>query len=79
MNTAELLLKEIEAWLRDHDMTETRFSVESCGDRNAVRSLRARNSITTPRMDQMRAYMRNFKPPKPVKRKPTRRGAEVTA
>jgi hypothetical protein len=79
MKTAEILLREVEAFMLKHDVPETRFGLESCNDKAAIRYLREKGVITSTRMDQMRDYMRNYKPTPAKRRRPVRRGAEVAA
>jgi len=58
MNTAEKLLKEIEAFCDRHGMSETAFGREVACDNHMVSRIRREKSLTTRRLDKIREFMR---------------------
>jgi len=58
MNTAEKLLKEIEAFCLRHRMSETAFGREVARDNHMVSRIRKEKSLTTRRLDKIRDFMR---------------------
>jgi hypothetical protein len=66
MSEHEKLLCEIEAFLLRTQIGQTRFGVESMGDRSLVTRLRSGKSVTLKSADRIRAYMRAN-----VKKKPS--------
>jgi hypothetical protein len=71
----EKFLREVEAFLLKTEMGQTRFGVESCGNRSLVARLRSGSSVTLPTVDRVRAYMRNYN----AKKKPSLRVERVSA
>jgi hypothetical protein len=68
--TAQDLLRDIEAFLKDHDMKATPFSVGATGSRHIVDRLRKGKQVRSETIDACRDYMRKYKSPKtPVKRR----------
>ena len=60
MTTREKLVAEIEAFLKRHSVSATRFGELSVNDTKLVFELRDGSDITTARMDKIRAWMREY-------------------
>ena len=61
-STKDILLSEIEEFLRRHDMPPTKFGELSVNDGKLLPGLRQEGrDITTGRMDRIRAFMRAYK------------------
>lgn len=57
MSTNEQILRRIEAYCRDHKISETAFGRASVKDGHLVRRLRGGKSVTTKRLDQIEAFL----------------------
>jgi hypothetical protein len=57
MTTLSALLKEIDAFCRDADMSEATFSKRVANDGKFIGRLRAGADLTVGKLDQVRAYM----------------------
>jgi hypothetical protein len=75
MSEYDKLVDEIERFLKRTDMSPTRFSIESVGDRAFMTRLKAGKGLTLDRVDRVRAYMRNYN----AKKKPSLRVERVSA
>lgn len=64
MSTSKELLKEIEAFMSRHDMKATTFGLSSCADPHVVRWLREGGGVTSTRIDKIKRFIRDYKPPK---------------
>ena len=57
MNSAQILLQEIDAFLGRTGMTPTRFGQEVMNNSSFVRQLRRGGSVTLRTVDKVRSYM----------------------
>ncbi len=58
----EQVMTEIEQFLRLTGMAPSAFGTAACGDKHVVRNMRSGKSITLRRADQIRAYIRDYRP-----------------
>lgn len=77
MSTKEQFLAEIEAFLRRHDMTASRFGMLCRGNKMVVFRLRLGVVPSSDTIDSIRAWMTAFeaRPTKPKRRTPEPRAA----
>lgn len=76
MTTRDQLVRDIEAFLREHGMRPTMFGKLSLNDPALMGELRKGRDLRTETVDRIRKYMQTYKPPK---RKSRPRGSPVRA
>ena len=59
MNSSLILLQEIDEFLAETGMTQTRFGLEAMNNSSFVRQLRNGHSVTLRTMDRVRSFMLN--------------------
>jgi hypothetical protein len=63
MSERETLLRDIDAFLRQQRMAETRFGLAAVNDGHLIRRLRAGGNLTLRTVERVRAFMHAHPPP----------------
>lgn len=72
MDEREKFLKEVEAFLKLHGMRKTVFSKLAGQRYQFVDRLRAGGGVLMPTLDEVRAFMRDYRPNQPAPKKKSR-------
>lgn len=72
MNTREQFLQEIDAFLAHTGMTQSQLGDMAVNDAKFVPRIRAGSSLTVRTLDRVREFMRDYRPPKDGKPRPSR-------
>ena len=80
MTETQILLREIEQFLVEHNLPATRFGRLACNDLHTVRRLRQGLGVTMRRVERLREFMRKYKdrssgPKRRTVRRPAQRAA----
>ncbi len=60
MEIEKTILKEIDAFLKKHGMSDHAFSIRACHDNKIVRNLRAGNGINSKTINKIRHFIANY-------------------
>ena len=77
MDEREKFLKEVEAFLVKHEMRKTVFSKLAGQRYQFVDRLRAGGGVLMPTLDEVRKFMRDYRPEPPARKKKARTEARA--